>query len=934
MHAEAGGTVPSLIGGGEMGQLIRDIDWSATPLGDYATWPQSLRSSLSMVLNTAGIAALYWGPEQWLLYNDAYGVALGDRHPHAFGKPMPEVLTDIGPVLGPQVADVLATGRGFAIENLSMVMRRFGRDEETTWTYGFSPVQGEDGGFAGVLLLATEVTAQKKAERELQASQARLQAMMDQAAAGIAQTTLDGQFTFVNDRFCAMLGRSREELLSLRMHDLTHPDDLPHNAAHFRHLAEGGPPFDVEKRYLCKDGSAVWVHNSVTGVREANDEVQSLLAVSIDITKQVQAETELRARESQLRQVADALPVLVAFINRDLTYEFANAAYRDWFGIEPEDTVGKSVAEVVGTQGYAERRSAIERALSGEPVRFDIDWPWSDGRRRIADIRYTPRRNDQGTVDGFYVFVQDVTAVRDATALLSAQANDLTREIAERTADRNALWDLSSDLMLRCTFDGRITAVNPAWTALLDWHEDELLGSNLFDLIHPDDMAHTVEGARELSEGFGHASFENRYRHRDESYRWISWSTKSAENLINAVGRDITVERERAQALADTAEALRQAQKMEAVGQLTGGLAHDFNNLLTGMMGNLELLQLRVARGRLDDLDRFINAAQGAGRRAASLTERLLAFSRRQTLDPKPTDVNRLIAGLEDMLHRTVGATVGIEVVGAAGLWTADIDAGQLENAILNLCINGRDAMPEGGKLTIETANKWIDDRTGRERELAPGQYISICVTDTGTGMTPDTIARAFEPFYTTKPIGQGTGLGLSMIYGFAKQSGGQVRIYSEVGQGTTVCIYLPRHHGEVGGVSSTDVTSLTESASAQTVLVVDDEATIRHLIDEVLDDLGYTVIGAADGAAGLKVLQSGARIELLITDVGLPNGMNGRQVADAARALRPGLKVLFITGFAENAAVGNGHLEPGMELLTKPFTLEALSMKVADMLK
>ena len=385
---------------------------------------------------------------------------------------------------------------------------------------------------------------------------------------------------------------------------------------------------------------------------------------------------------------------------------------------------------------------------------------------------------------------------------------------------------------------------------------------------------------------------------------------------------------------AATEEALRQAQKMEAVGQLTGGLAHDFNNLLTGMMGNLELLQMRVARGRLDDLDRFINAAQGAGRRAASLTQRLLAFSRRQTLDPKPTDVNRLMAGLDDMLRRTVGATIDIETVGAAGLWNASIDASQLENAILNLCINGRDVMPEGGRLTIETANKWIDDRTGRERDLAPGQYISVCVSDTGTGMSPQTIQRAFEPFYTTKPIGQGTGLGLSMIYGFAKQSGGQVRIYSEVGQGTTVCIYLPRKHGDVIEHDDGGVPTLMASVDAQTVLVVDDEATIRHIIDEVLDDLGYTVIGAADGAAGIKVLQSGAKIELLITDVGLPNGMNGRQVADAARALRPGLKVLFITGFAENAAVGNGHMEPGMELLTKPFSLEALTTKVAEMLK
>jgi nitrogen-specific signal transduction histidine kinase len=400
------------------------------------------------------------------------------------------------------------------------------------------------------------------------------------------------------------------------------------------------------------------------------------------------------------------------------------------------------------------------------------------------------------------------------------------------------------------------------------------------------------------------------------------------------VGRDVTTEHDQAEALRHAEDALRQAQKMEAVGQLTGGLAHDFNNLLAGMMGNMELLQVRVARGRLEDLDRFINAAQGAGRRAAALTQRLLAFSRRQTLDPRPTDVNRLIAGFEEMLTRTVGATVDIEIVGAVGLWPTEIDAGQLENAILNLCINGRDAMPSGGKLTIETANKWLDDRAAQERDLPPGQYISVCVTDSGTGMTPDVIERVFEPFFTTKPLGQGTGLGLSMIYGFARQSGGHVRIYSEVGQGTTVWIYLPRYHGDVVDDAVEVQRAAAEVAGGQTILVVDDEATIRHLIDEVLDESGYTVIGAADGAAGLKVLQSGARIELLITDVGLPNGMNGRQLAAHGRALRPGLKVLFITGFAENAAVGNGHLEPGMELLTKSFTLEALRSKVAALIQ
>ncbi|MDB5689785.1 MAG: hybrid sensor histidine kinase/response regulator, partial [Sphingomonas bacterium] len=401
----------------------------------------------------------------------------------------------------------------------------------------------------------------------------------------------------------------------------------------------------------------------------------------------------------------------------------------------------------------------------------------------------------------------------------------------------------------------------------------------------------------------------------------------AGSDIFYTVGRDITEEQKRE-------EMLRQSQKMEAVGQLTGGLAHDFNNLLTGMMGNLELLQMRLARGRMDDLDRFISAAQGAGRRAASLTQRLLAFSRRQTLDPKPTDVPRLIRGMEDLLRRTVGPTTLIDVVDAPGLWPAMIDGTQLESALLNLCINARDAMPDGGRITIEASNKHLDQRAALHHDMRPGEYLSICVTDAGTGMEPQVIERAFEPFFTTKPIGQGTGLGLSMVYGFARQSGGQVRIYSEVGMGTTICIYLPRYDGDAVDDAADETSPEQIKGSGETVLVVDDEATIRHLIDEVLDEQGYTVIGAGDGAAGIKVLQSGARIDLLITDVGLPNGMNGRQVADAARTLRPGLKVLFITGYAENAAVGNGHLERGMELLTKPFTIEALSQKVADMLR
>jgi PAS domain S-box-containing protein len=381
-------------------------------------------------------------------------------------------------------------------------------------------------------------------------------------------------------------------------------------------------------------------------------------------------------------------------------------------------------------------------------------------------------------------------------------------------------------------------------------------------------------------------------------------------------------------------DSLRQSRKMEAIGQLTGGIAHDFNNLLAGIGGSIELLSIRIKQGRIDTLPRYIEAAHGAVTRAAALTHRLLAFSRQQKLEPRPTNINRLIIDIEELIRRTVGPAVTLEVVGAGGLWPALIDPNQLENALLNLCINARDAMSSGGRLTIETANKWLDDRSAKERELPPGQYVCVSVTDTGTGMTPEVMAHAFEPFFTTKDIGQGTGLGLAMVFGFARQSGGQVRIYSELGKGTTMSIYLPRHHGEVDTAETGSfVIRPTDSAHSVTVLVVDDEPTVRLLVTEVLDDCGYHAIEAADGPTALKILRSNVDIDLLITDLGLPGGMTGRQVAELAREVRPDLKVLFITGFADNAAAGNGHVDASMPMLTKPFTVESLVDKVTQLI-
>ncbi|KQP40323.1 ATPase [Methylobacterium sp. Leaf104] len=482
--------------------------------------------------------------------------------------------------------------------------------------------------------------------------------------------------------------------------------------------------------------------------------------------------------------------------------------------------------------------------------------------------------------------------------------------------------------------DGYFVSLNPAWPSKLGWTDAEMKARPFLDFVHADDVAPTLKAANGLARGEAQTTFENRYRHKDGRYLWLSWNAVPRDGLVYASVRDVTEIKEQAEVLRLTEEALRQSQKMEAVGQLTGGLAHDFNNLLAGISGSLELMQTRMTQGRLGDLDRYMTVAQGAAKRAAALTHRLLAFSRRQTLDPKPTNVNRLVTDMEELIRRTVGPSIHLEAVGLAGVWPALIDPGQLENALLNLCINARDAMPDGGRITIETANKWMDDAGARKHDMPPGQYLSVCVSDTGTGMSADLMTKVFEPFFTTKPLGEGTGLGLSMVYGFARQSGGQVRLYSEVGEGTTVCLYLPRHYGEADEDEVARKLSEVERAEqGETVLIVDDEPSVRMLVTEVLEDLGYTAIEAADSVAGLRVLQSDVRIDLLVTDVGLPGGMNGRQMADAGRERRPDLKVLFITGYAENAVLGNGYLRPGMQILTKPFVLETLASRIKELI-
>ncbi|MGN6154577.1 MAG: PAS domain S-box protein [Sphingomicrobium sp.] len=490
--------------------------------------------------------------------------------------------------------------------------------------------------------------------------------------------------------------------------------------------------------------------------------------------------------------------------------------------------------------------------------------------------------------------------------------------------------------------EGHVASWNPGAQRIKGYTTDEIVGEHFSRFYTPEDLEKRVPWkALETARTEGRFTAEGWRQRKDGSRFWASVvldpirDDKGDIVGFAKVTRDLTERREAQIELEKSQQALFQSQKMEAVGQLTGGLAHDFNNLLAGITGSLDLMKARLAQGRISDVERYITAAQGAASRAATLTHRLLAFARRQPLEPKSVDANRLISGMEELVRRTVGPGIQLETILAAGLWTCRCDQNQLENAILNLCINARDAMPDGGRITIETANTWIDDTGAAQRDMPRGHYVAICVSDTGEGMTKEVIEKAFDPFFTTKPIGKGTGLGLSMIYGFARQSNGQVRIYSEVGQGTTVKIYIPRHLGPADVPEVHPRTAdLPKSQDGETVLVVDDEPTVRMLVGDTLAELGYRGIEAADADSALKVLESDVNIDLLITDVGLPGGTNGKELADAARKSRPKLKILFITGYAENAAISNGHLEPGMHVLSKPFPMDKLASRIRSIIE
>jgi PAS domain S-box-containing protein len=931
------------------------------------------------------------------------------------------------------------------------------KDGGRFWSSGFLTRLDEGTGYAKIF---RDRTAQQEAEAALRESEARFRLMADAVPQIIWITDRHGHMEFLNRQFADYTGAAGQSWAPAEMAaNFIDPADGPQVVAAWTVALESGEPFDVEHRIRSAAGDNRWFLARAEPYRDPETgDIVRWFGISVDIHDRKMAEAALRESEARYRTLFETIDegfCVVEFIDgprgplSDYLHLEANPAYLRHAGIA--DIVGKTGRAGL-TESEADAWVAIFRGVleTGTPVRFERALEATDRYLEVACSRVEPAARRQVAI----VF-QDVSARKRAERGLRELNETLESQVAERTAERDRMWDISPDLMLVIDFGGRFRRVNPAWTALLGYAPGELVGHHVNEFVLAADHAATADAYQTAAAG-GRPVIENRYRHRDGSTRWIAWAAAPAGDMTYATGRDITAEKEREAELAarnaerdrlwqlsqdmlaradyaggmsavspawtrvlgwseaelltrsyasfmhpddmpptvhaiarmaetrqptrfenriatrdggwkhiewtvtpeldgenfvavgrdlslnkaregeleQAREALRQSQKMEAVGQLTGGLAHDFNNLLASISGGLQVLKLKLQRGQYSGLERYIEIGESSVRRAASLTQRLLAFSRRQTLDPKPTDVNRLIAGMEDLVRRSVGPTVELEVVNADDLWPTRVDPSQLENALLNLCINARDAMmPGGGRLTLTTANKQVGEE-GAEQDLPAGEYITLCVADTGSGMPPEVVARIFDPFYTTKPLGEGTGLGLSMVYGFVRQSDGQVHVHSEVGVGTTMCLYLPRHAGAAQAEAQSQAgAAAIASGHGETVVLIEDERALRDIIEEILGDAGYRVLMAHDGPGGLQILDSDARVDLLVTDVGLPGGLNGRQVADAARLRRPDLKVLFITGYADTAVVGNGRLDPGMEVMTKPFEIGALANKVRALL-
>ena len=849
-----------------------------------------------------------------------------------------------------------------------------------------------------------------------------------------------------------------------------HPDDRSRAVDHFlRAVAGGATRYQSEYRIIRpSDGEVRWIRAVGEIERDENAAPIALVGAHIDITERKLAEQDALESEQKLRAVADALPVLISYIDEDQIFRFANKAYETWFERPLNAILGRRVNEVMSPAMYEARRPYLERALAGETVSYEADFFRSSGPA-ATQVIHVPHRDSSGRILGVYVVVSDMSERKLGE-----------RRLAESEARFRSIANSAPVLIWVTGPDGKREFVNQAYLDFVGLPYADAIDFDWRGALHPDDLPRILANEPVIDSSVRIVTVEARFRRCDGEWRWLRsdsqprWGATGEHAGFIGVAHDVTeakkaqedlrqinetlerrvgertaqlaasealvrsffehssechailvedgggfryqevnpallhlygmarrevvgrstedvlgpeagaeVNRYLAQCLRDGGsrryermqgaavveavasalpardsearrvvvsardvterrrleEHLRQSQKMEALGQLTGGVAHDFNNMLTLVLGGLDTIDRQL--GSLPDspamarIERAKDMALRGVQRAQALTDRLLAFSRQQALAPRAVNANSLVAGISDLLQRTLGEQIALETILADKLWSAFVDPNQLENALINLALNARDAMPRGGKLVIETANRLLDPAfiDSLPERIEPGEYVMIAVADTGVGMDESTRKRAFDPFFTTKEIGKGTGLGLSQVYGFTRQSSGQAQIESELDKGTAVKIYLPRQSGAAADLKEERRKAFARAIGHENVLVVEDDDGVRAYTAETLRDLGYTVVEASSPNAALAILQGAERIDLLLTDVVMPGGMNGRELADEAVRLRDGLRVLFMTGYSRDAILRQGRADRSVHVIGKPFSSHDLAAKVRDRL-
>ena len=888
-----------------MARLMRAHDWENTPLGPVASWPSSLKAAMRLLLTSRFEMWLGWGKDIHFFYNDAYRPTLGNKHPKSLGMPTQQLWPEIWPDVEPRLRRVYDQGEATWDQALLLLLNRHGYLEETYHTFSYSPLFDDDGRVNGVFCAVSEDTERVISERRM--SSLRALALRLHAPDSAAEV------------YAAVVDSLKDNSFDLPFVALYRFDE--HGCAHLAGAVgvKSGSKHAAQSLGCDEDDApwpigAIWKgegHLVVTGSAD-------LPAGAWDRPADEVLIVPVRGQGSER-----PLGALVVGLN---PYRPMDDSYLSFVQL----IAGQIAASLASAEVFESERRRAEALAEAVRLREEAASKLSEANDRlVGEVKLKTRESER--MRALFQQAPSFMCMLEGPKHVFSMVNDAYRQLVghrdlQGLTVREALPEIEGQGFFEL-LDGAYSTGEPFvgsnLKAMLQRQPGRALEERFLHLVYQ-----PIKDASGEVQGIFVDGYDVTHQKRaEESLQALNDTlehrvAQRTSELANAMA-DLRRETEQH---AEAQRALRHAQRMESLGQLTGGIAHDFNNLLQVISGNLQLLNREVEGN--ERATARVRSALGGVARGAKLASQLLAFGRRQPLEPKVTNIGRFVRGIDDMLRRTLGEEIELESIVAGGLWNALLDPAQVENAILNLAINARDAMEGRGRLTIEASNAMLDaDYARTHDEVRAGQYVLLAVTDTGCGMAPEIIEQVFEPFFSTKPEGKGTGLGLSMVYGFVKQSGGHVKLYSEVGHGTTVKLYFPRSFGAEEERVTSD--SMPAQGGSETILVVEDDAEVREIAVGLLRDLGYRVLKASDATSAMHVVESGVPIDMIFTDVVMPGPMRSPELARRAKERLPGVAVLFTSGYTENAIVHGGRLDPGVELLSKPYTRESLARKI-----